>query len=101
MTIAPFYKLLFVTKPAFIYGSSLHNIFIDNDEVWNNIVQLFGNPDGRDLRNELFYVTYNTDTYKYELCRVVDGDPQVLELGDLTDTELFRLVSSKIEEGLL
>lgn len=99
ISVVPFYKLLFMNKPAFVYGGSLHNIFIDNDDVWDAIVRTFGNTDSRELRGELFYITYNIDTNKYELHYIDDGIEKILEIDDLNDVEMFKLVSSKVEEG--
>jgi len=99
-SVIPFYKLLFMNKPAFLYGGSLHNIFIDNDDVWDAIVMTFGNTDSRELRNDLFYITYDIDTDKYKLCYVDDdGIEKTLEIDDINDVEMFKLVSSKVEDG--
>jgi len=92
-----FYKLLFLNSPAKLYGGSLYNIFRTNQTVLNKIYSVFGNINDRAHRNAVYYITFNPITLKYEIVGETDNSVDVVPIENLSDKELYFIVSSKID----
>jgi len=85
-----FYKILWWKHPVELTGKDLHYIFSQDEEIWQQIQETFG-----DVVNsgEDFYLSAEPHGGEFMLFTFVEGDIFPIFFTDITDEELYKIKS--------